>query len=264
MGYNRLMNITILGAGAFGTALGNILEKKNHHIIYYAPHLQISLEDALKDARLAILAVPSKVAPYLIPKLPHELPLIVATKGILTLNLFQDFKKVSALSGPGFANDINHEHPTHLTATSPKVRDLFTTSWLDFDLTSDFRGVLLCGALKNIYAIYAGLHNLKPGTKAHEEYLFSAAEEMKAILYANDANPKTVDLNCGIGDLRITCAYPSRNYEFGQKLILDPNYQPEKTVEGVTALSRVKRGDLKLPKTAFIMRELIKESDKWA
>ena len=258
------MNITILGAGAFGTALGRILENKGHQITYYSPHLNISLEDAIKDAKLIILAIPSKVAPYLVPKLPTDIPLIVATKGILNPALFDNFKKVAALSGPGFANDINHERPTHLTATSPKVRNLFATSWLDFDLTSDFRGVLLCGALKNIYAIYAGLHNLKPGTKAHEDYLLSAAAEMKAILLANNANPKTVDLNCGIGDLRLTCDYPSRNYEFGQKLILDPDYQPEKTVEGVTALSRVKRGDLKLPKTAFIMKDLIKESEKWA
>ena len=31
------MKITIFGAGAFGTALGNILEENGHQITYYDP-----------------------------------------------------------------------------------------------------------------------------------------------------------------------------------------------------------------------------------
>ena len=72
------------------------------------------------------------------------------------------------------------------------------------------------------------------------------------------------DILGGIGDLRLTCDYPSRNYEFGQMLIGNPDYQPEKTVEGVTALKKVKDGLFKVPASAGILKELIKESDKWA
>lgn len=259
------MNITILGAGAFGTCLGRILESKHHHVTYYAPNLDITLKDALKNAEAILIAVPSKVVDteFLKP-LPKKIPLIIATKGILDSHLFDDFKFVSVLSGPGFAVDIDRHQPTRLTTTDLRTKRLFTTDWLTFDLTADQTGVLLCGALKNVYAIYAGLKNLKPGTESHEKYLATATEEMKAILFANGADPKTVDLACGQGDLRITCYYPSRNYEFGQKLIENPNYQPEKTVEGVTALKKIKAGLIKIPKTAFTMHELFNLSEKWA
>lgn len=258
------MNITIIGAGAFGTALGRILESKKHHIVYYSRELKISLKKALEEAEMLLLAVPSKAISEILPKLPTNLPLIVATKGILDINEFKDFDDIMVISGPGFANDINHHQKTKLTATDPRIRDLFETDWLKFDMTSDEKGVFMCGALKNVYAIYAGLKNLQPGTPDHEKYLTAAIEEMKADLMENGANPKTVNLVCGQGDLRITCGYPSRNYEFGQKLIGNPNYQPEKTVEGVTALKKIKAGAIKIPKTAFILKELIKISDKWA
>ncbi len=258
------MNITIIGAGAFGTALGRILESKKHHITYYSRELKTTLEDALKNAETILLAVPSKAITEVLPKLPTNLPLIIATKGILDINEFKDFDDIMVISGPGFANDINHHQKTKLTATDPRIRELFETDWLKFDMTSDEKGVLMCGALKNVYAIYAGLQNLQPGTPAHDKYLATTAEEMKSVLMTNGANPKTVDLACGQGDLKITCGYPSRNYEFGQKLIGNPNYQPEKTVEGVTALKKIKAGIIKVPKTAFALHELIKISDNWA
>ncbi len=258
------MNITILGAGAFGTALGRILEIKGHHVTYYSLGLPITLEQALRDADYMLLSIPSKALNNLVPKLPTNIPLIVATKGILDLSIFQNFTTVLALSGPGFAADINNNKPTHLTASDPRVVELFATDWLTFDQTTDITGIFLCGALKNIYAIYAGLQDLKAGTTNHENYLQAAAAEMKAILATNHADPATVDLSCGIGDLRITCNYPSRNFEFGQKLRENRDYKPEKTVEGVTALQNIKRDMITVPESAVIMQKLIKESDKWA
>lgn len=258
------MRITVLGAGAFGSALGHVLEGKGNEVTYYSPTLEITLEQALEGAETMLLTVPSKALPEILPNLPKNLPMIVATKGILDYDIFDDFEDIMILSGPGFAADIEKHLQTKLTATDLRIRELFETDWLKFDMTADEKGVLMCGSLKNIYAIYAGLHNLKPGTEAHEKFLKTAAEEMKADLYENGANPKTVDLSCGIGDLRLTCDYPSRNYEFGQMLIGNPDYQPEKTVEGVTALKKVKDGLFKVPASAGILKELIKESDKWA
>ena len=121
----------------------------------------------------------------------------------------------------------------------------------------------MCGALKNVYAIYAGLLNLQPGTLNHEQYLTEVAEEMKALLYCNNADFNTVDLACGVGDLRLTCALPSRNYEFGQILRKNPKAEPEKTVEGLTALSKIKRGEIKVPDVAPKLLELMRISDNW-
>lgn len=258
------MKIAIMGAGAFGTALGEILASKGYDIDYYDSKLEReSLKSVLSNVKYIVLAVPSKAAPYLLPYLPKDKPLVVATKGFLDDHNFIDFKDYMVLSGPGFASDIKARKETHLTATDPRIVELFSTDYLDFDMTTDAKGVLMCGALKNIYALYAGYLDLKPGSSEHEQYLTEVAEEMKALLSANGAKPSTVDHACGKGDLRLTCDYPSRNYEFGQILKDNPGAEPEKTVEGLTALAKVKRGEITVPDAAVILKEMIKSSEAW-
>ncbi len=259
------MKIAILGAGAFGTALGGILADKGYDIDYYDSKIEKeNLAGVLEGAKYIVLAVPSMAAPHLLPYLPKNTPLVVATKGFLDAHNFKDFSDYMVLSGPGFAADIKDGKPTHLTATDQRVVELFETDFLTFDKTSDKNGVLMCGALKNIYAIYAGYLNLRPGSLEHEKYLTEVAAEMQVLLLANDGLPDTVKLACGIGDLRLTCDFPSRNYEFGQILRENPKAKPEKTVEGLTALSKVKRGEIKVPDTALKMRELMLLSNDWS
>ena len=259
------MKIAVLGAGAFGTALGGILTNKGYDIDYYDSRLEREkLSDVLADAKYIVLCVPSKAAPFLLPYLPKNKPLIVATKGILSDKAFDDFKDYMVLSGPGFADDIKAAKKTKLTATDGRIIELFGTDYLTFDKTNDRCGVLMCGALKNVYAILAGLDGLEPNTKEHARFLTDVAEEMKALLSANSAQSETVDLVCGKGDLKITCAYPSRNYEFGRILRKNPDAEPEKTVEGISALKRIKRGEITVPAEAIKLKELIARSDKWA
>ena len=259
------MKIAIMGAGAFGTALGGILADKGYDIDYYDSKFEHeSLSDVLKGAKYILLAVPSKSAPYVLPYLPKNVPLIVATKGILSDKTFADFKDYMVLSGPGFADDIKAGKKTKLTATDQRVIDMFGTDYLTFDYTTDERGVLMCGALKNVYAILAGILGLKRDTDAWREFVFEVADEMRSILAYNGAEAKTVDLVCGIGDLKLTCGYPSRNYEFGDLLRGDPNYQPEKTVEGVSALKKIKRNEIVLPENLPHLDDLISRSEKWA
>lgn len=121
----------------------------------------------------------------------------------------------------------------------------------------------MCGALKNVYAILAGLRGLKRDTVEWLDYIASASAEMKSILELNGAAARTVDCYCGVSDLMLTCGYPSRNYEFGDKLRVDSAYRPEKTVEGVSALRRIRRGEIKVPEKAPILRELIEISRDW-
>ena len=259
------MKIAIIGAGAFGTALGGILASKGYDVDYYDSRIEREkLSDVIEGSKYVVLCVPSKAVPYVLPYLPQDKALVVATKGILSDKTFVKFDDYMVLSGPGFADDIKAGKRTKLTATDKRVEELFTTDFLSFDATNDRRGVLMCGALKNVYAILAGMLNLQPGSKEHERYLAEVADEMRSLLSANGADAKTVDLECGVGDLRLTCAMPSRNYEFGQMLHKNPDAKPEKTVEGVSALKRIKRGEIVVPDTARKMHQLITESNKWA
>lgn len=258
------MKIAVLGAGAFGTALGGILIDKGYEVDYYDPKLERKeLGEVLNGAKTMVLAVPSQFLPGFLPLLVKDKPLIVATKGILTDKIFAEFEDWMVLSGPGFADDIKAKKLTQLTATSPRVIEFFETDYLHFDSTNDKTGVLMCGALKNVYAIMAGILDLKPGTLEHEEFLSNVAKEMAEILKANSADPKTVQLACGVGDLRLTCYFPSRNYEFGQKLRENPNSIPEKTVEGLSALRKIVQGEILIPQNVPILEEIIKRSQEW-
>ena len=258
------MKIAILGAGAFGTALGEILAGKGIDIDYYDSKVEREkLSEVVKPVKYIVLAVPSNAAPYVLPYLPKNKPLVVATKGFLDDHNFKDFTDYMVLSGPGFAADIKAGRETYLTCTDERVRKLFETDFLDFDFTLDKKGVLMCGALKNIYALYAGYLDLKPSTSVHEQYLTEVAEEMQALLSVNGADPDTVNLACGVGDLRLTCDFPSRNYEFGQILRKKPKAKPEKTVEGLAALLRIKRGEIKVPEAAQKLKTLIAISKDW-
>ncbi len=259
------MKIAILGAGAFGTALGGILANNGYDIDYYDSKIEREkLSDVLLKVKFIILCIPSKAVPYVLPHLPKNIPLIIATKGILADAVFLNFKDYMILSGPGFADDIKAKKDTYFTITDKRIEELFNASYIHFDYTDDRKGVLMCGALKNVYAIYAGFEDYKPKTKKMEEYIDRAASEMKQILKINEANPITVDCACGIDDLILTCSKQSRNFEFGQRLRLNSNYQPEKTVEGVSALKRIKRGEIILPEDLNIMNKIIEMSDKWA
>lgn len=251
------MKIAILGAGAFGTALGGILADKRYDIDYYDSKFeQERLSDVLVGAGAMVLCVPSKAAPFLLPYLPTTKPLIVATKGILSDATFDKFRDWMVLSGPGFADDIKARKKTCFTVTDARLCEMFGADYIEFDKTSDRRGVLMCGALKNVYAILAGLKGLERGSPAWRQFIKVAAAEMREILVLNGAQAETVDLACGLGDLKLTCGYPSRNYEYGDTLRQNPRYEPTNTVEGLSALKRIQRREIKVPEGAQLLREL--------
>ena len=259
------MKVTILGAGAFGTALGGILEKNHHEVVYYDPRISDkTIAELTANADYLLLAVPSAVVAEVVNELPKNIPLIVATKGILTDKIFRKFSDYMVLSGPGFADDIKAGKETFLTATDQRVADILKAGYMKFDFTDDKLGVLMCGALKNVYALLAGIYNLEKYSPEWEKFIGEVTTEMKEILSANGAKPETVDLVCGIGDLKLTCALPSRNYEFGQSLSCDKNAKPDKTVEGLTALDKIKRGEIVVPGSARYLNILIEMSNEWA
>lgn len=252
------MKIGVIGAGSFGTALGDILKNNGHDIIYYDPAITDRfINDLLWDVEMVLLVAPSFAVPSIIPELQTNIPLIIATKGLLSDDLFTDFKDVMAISGPGFAKDIKAKKDTYLTITDERLAELFKADYLHFDRTKDVKGVLMCGALKNVYAIKAGYLGLKPSTPEHEQYLNEVADEMEVILLANGAMRDTVRHFCGIDDLRLTCDLPSRNYEYGAKLHEDSTYKPEKTVEGLTALKRIIGGEITIPDEANHLKQII-------
>ena len=253
------MKIGILGAGAYGSALGSVIEKNGHTINYYDPPKGLDdLGKVTEGADYIVLCTPAEILLSQLGLLPKNIPVIVATKGFLTDMPFEVFNDYMVVSGPGFANDIKAGKKTLLTATDKRIAEVLETDFLTFDYTTDRLGVLMCGALKNVYAILAGYLNLERESVAWKRYIKEASEEIQALLLANNANPTTFNLACGIGDLELTCGLPSRNYEYGQIFKNNPAAKPDKTVEGLVALGKIKNHEIVIPENTAHLHELMK------
>ncbi len=259
------MKVAMLGAGAFGSTLGGVLADNGYEVIYYDLFISdVKLDEAVDSAELMVLCVPSNATSDLLLQLPKNIPLVVATKGFLNDACFSEFTDWMVLSGPGFAADIKAKKDTSFTITDHRLEEWFKANYLHFDYTDDSLGVLMCGALKNVYAILAGIKELERDSDPWQKYITEVSGEMQALLSLNQADPLTFNLNCGKGDLKLTCGMPSRNYEFGYMIAKGQKIDSSKTVEGLSTLERIKQGEIKIPESAKNLRDLISGSEAWS
>ena len=241
------MNITILGAGAFGKALGKILTDNSHNINYYDPALfpDINLDTATQNADTIVIAIPSIFIPDFIDNYPDRLktiPTILASKGLMSIDMFSDFAQFSVISGPAFASEIMDGKPATFTVSNPYPLGLFKNDSISIELTDDTYGIVLCGTLKNVYAIGAGYHSDSMNSIA--TFIEHAHNEIASYLHKHGADPHTSDLACGLGDLILTCTNEtSRNFTFGKRLRAGESIgsilEDLKTVEGYSAAQLV-------------------------
>ena len=254
------MQVTFLGAGAFGSVLGKIVEENGNEVKFYDPikFPKVKLDEALKDVEAIVYVAPAAAAKRLLPKLPKDVPLICASKGFLSMKPFKDFKNFSALAGAGIADQIEMDNPPYgdkfiFTASSELSERLFTTELIQIEYTKDTLGILLCGALKNVYAIACGLG---------ENDYYAIRDEWASILKANGATDLT-KFYCGMPDLLMCVAYGSRNVDFGRCLKDNPGVsglEIGSTVEGITVVDSLENyPEFKVPENAKIFKETVKK-----
>lgn len=275
------MKITFLGAGVFGSALAKIAEYNGHEVRFYDPikYPELKIGDVIDGADLAVYVAPSNAYADILPELPDNLPLVCASKGFLSKTPFARFKDFSALGGAAFADDVltalkdsaestdDSEDDTNLnvkeisfTASSATLEQIFSAEKIKVEYTEDTLGIMLCGALKNVYAIGAGMYG---DGSVPISYLETVIVEMADILEANGASKETLKLSCGAQDLMLSCTEGSRNYRYGEQLKKSisekstSENQPE-TIEGVSVIKSLPdHPDFALPESANIFREIV-------
>ena len=201
-----------------------------------------SAAEALGDANLAILAVPSasfranarNIAGYL----GRGTVVISATKGLelhsgkrMTQVLEEELAEplhaaFCALSGPNLAKEIVEGKPTTTVVASPNddaaraVQSLMTSPTFRVYTNDDIVGVEFGGALKNIIALGAGIcDGLQYGDNAKAAFLTRGLAEITRLGVAAGANPLTFAGLAGMGDLVATCfSNLSRNHHVGEQL----------------------------------------------
>ncbi|MDR3153498.1 MAG: NAD(P)-dependent glycerol-3-phosphate dehydrogenase, partial [Deltaproteobacteria bacterium] len=197
---------------------------------------------AVEGAALVIWAVPShgmrSVARGILPHLCEGAAQVSASKGIedgtfLTMSEILASEtppgtptSVGALSGPSFAKEVARGLPTAVTLgmrdaqTARLIQSFLSAPVFRIYTSGDLRGVELGGALKNVYAIAAGIcDGLELGLNARAAFLTRALAEMTRLAEVLGAHPLTLSGLSGMGDLILTATGElSRNRQVGLRL----------------------------------------------
>lgn len=132
--------------------------------------------------------------------------------------------QIGVLSGPNLAAEIVNQDltATVIAAKDPnlrnKVQKLLGCEYFRVYANIDVYGAELAGALKNIYAIVAGMASaLGMGENAKAMLITRSLAEMSRFAVTMGANPMTFMGLSGVGDLIVTCtSSKSRNFRIGQ------------------------------------------------
>ena len=208
---------------------------------------------------LIVVVVPSKVmrdtaSALAALNLPSGTVIVSCTKGIESgtgllmsqvLGEFLPLCRLAVLSGPNLAPEIARQIPAasvigsaHADLLEPLQR-IFSSKGFRAYTTDDITGVQLGGALKNIYAIAAGVcDGFGMGDNAKAALVTRSLAEMTRLGMALGGRRETFFGLSGAGDLMVTCfSKQSRNRQFGERL-----GRGEKPAEIIASLKTVAEG----------------------
>ena len=195
------------------------------------------MEEVCRDKDLLVFAVPSvfvRSAARLANAFIHDGQIIVdVAKGIeaetlMTLSevIRDEVKaevKVVALSGPTHAEEVARDLPGAIVSAcedlnvAEKVQDVFMNSCLRVYTNTDVKGVELCGAMKNIIALAAGMSaGLGYGDNAKAALITRGLAEIARLGEKLGCARDTFAGLAGMGDLIVTAtSMHSRNNRCG-------------------------------------------------
>jgi len=208
---------------------------------------------------LIVVVVPSKVMRETAQSLaalnlPDGTVVVSCTKGIESgtgllmsqvLGEFLPHSRLAVLSGPNLAQEIARQIPAasvigsgHADLLEPLQR-IFSSKGFRAYTTDDITGVQLGGALKNIYAIAAGVcDGFGMGDNAKAALVTRSLAEMTRLGMAMGGRRETFFGLSGAGDLMVTCfSKQSRNRQFGERL-----GRGEKPADIIASLKTVAEG----------------------
>lgn len=219
--------ICIVGQGAFGSALKRVYENTGAAVEFLGRGFS-----GIPEAEIVLCAVPTASVADVLETLqcPNDRIVVLCCKGILKngalpSSLIPAKQRYAILSGPGYADELSALQPAVQTVAAAKdlAVDLarrLSTPTLRIYWSDDPVGVQICGAIKNILAIAAGLADgLSLGESARAALITRGLREMRVGLESLGGHEQTIWSAAGIGDLVLTCSSEkSRNFRFGQKL----------------------------------------------
>ncbi len=193
------------------------------------------LATTITDCDLVFVALPSTALRVVLTPYAEQLSgkmLVSTTKGIepntfmLMSQILEDIAplaRVGVLSGPNLAREVAaHALTASVIASEDEelcrsVQAVLHGPTFRVYASRDRFGVELGGALKNVYAIIAGMAAaMGMGENTKSMLITRALAEMTRFAVKLGANPMTFLGLAGVGDLIVTCTSPkSRNFQVG-------------------------------------------------
>jgi len=198
-----------------------------------------SLAQAVQDADVLVMGVPSHgfrgVLEQVVSHARPWIPVVSLVKGLEQVTDRRMTEIVAevlpghpagVLAGPNIAKEVMAGYAAAATIAMPdqnlaaRLADLFRTSRFRIYSTTDVVGVEIAGALKNVFAIAAGMADgAGAGYNTKAMVITRAVREMRRLGEALGGDPLTFSGLAGIGDLIVTCTSPlSRNRHVGEEL----------------------------------------------
>ncbi len=197
-------------------------------------------QNVVKTADLVLFVVPTSATRATAEKLaalgiPESAVLLSCSKGIeldsgkrmsqIIADSFPE-NRIAVLSGPNHAEEIAEGLPAAAVIgclqeeVGEALQDVFANERFRSYTNLDIAGIELGGAIKNVFAIAAGVSSgLKLGDNAVSALVPRALAEMTRLGTALGGNPDTFPGLSGLGDLIATCfSIHSRNHKVGLAL----------------------------------------------
>ena len=179
--------------------------------------------------------------------------IVIASKGIeISSSMFLSNvvdslvkpKSLSILSGPCFSDEVSQDLPTAATFASRNslifdtISGMLKNKKFRIYYSRDLIGCQIGGALKNIYAIAAGISDgLNLGENARSALITRSFVEISRFAMFFKSKKETIFGLSGLGDLMLTCnSSKSRNTNFGIKIanIKHKNFEKELEKNAIT------------------------------
>lgn len=192
----------------------------------------------LDSAEVILVAVPTQHIRAVLIGMPAELgshaPVVSLAKGLeqstgqrpseIIAAVLGNPQRAFVLSGPSHAEEIAHGKPTTVVVAGPgddalmRLQTALQTDRFRVYRNQDLLGVELCGAMKNVMALAAGIADgLGYGDNAKAAILSRGIVEMQRYGLACGADPHTFFGLAGVGDLAVTAfSKYGRNRAFGE------------------------------------------------
>ncbi len=228
--------------------------------------ISCDFEYVTKGAELIVVAVPAgfvdDVSFELSKYYEEDQFVLLASKGIerdSCLFVGDIFKKhvktrrYGVISGPSFAVDMVTNCPIGLTLASENkktrtiVRQALESDSIKIRETRDIIGVEVCGSIKNVIAIAAGmLDGLGYPESTQAMFIVESLHDIKELISKLGGDRRTILSYAGFGDLLLTAtSKKSRNFSYGRllgskvdKKEID-NYVSNTTIEGLYTIQSI-------------------------